>query len=59
MSFSILNYYKFDENEPYEVPDRLFSYYRDEGEGLRILRDVLEEMSSDRIKDEYNITPFG
>lgn len=59
MSFSILNYYKYEETDPYETPDNLFSYYGDEGEGLRILRDILKEMLSNKAKDEYSITPFG
>lgn len=60
MTFAVLHYYEDDDNEgKYETPYELFSYYRDEGEGLRYLREVLSEMITEECQNEYNITPFG
>lgn len=60
MTFAVLHYYEDDDSEgKYERPYELFSYYRDEGEGLLYLRDVLLEMTTEECQDEYIITPFG
>lgn len=60
MTFAVLHYYEDDDDEgKYERPYELFSYYRDEGEGLRYLREVLSEMITEECQNEYNITPFG
>ena len=60
MSFAVLRYWEDDEIEgKYERPFELFSYYCDEGEGLRYLREVLHEILTNNEKDEYNIIPFG
>jgi len=59
MTFSILRYDKWDETEPYETPCELFGYISDEGEGLRLLKVVLEEILSNNSKDEYEVIPFG
>lgn len=60
MTFSVLYYSECWDNEGfYEKPYELFSYYSDEGEGLRFLREVLSEMITEECQDEYNITPFG
>ena len=60
MTFSVLRYWEDDDNSgKYERPYELFSYYYDEGEGLRYLREVLSEMITDKCQDEYEIIPFG
>lgn len=60
MTFSVLLYDECWDNEGcYETPYELFSYYRDEGEGLRTLREILKEIITNDCKEEYTITPFG
>ena len=60
MTFSVLHYWENDYVEgEYEKPYELFNYYYDEGEGLRVLREVLSEIVTDESKDEYTITPLG
>lgn len=60
MSFSVLMYEECWDNEGfYESPRELFSYYRDEGEGLRELREVLSKILAGEGKSEYSLVPFG
>lgn len=60
MTFSILLYEECWDNEGfYGIPCELFSYYRDEGEGLLELREILREMLTDNCKTEYSLIPFG
>lgn len=60
MTFSVLMYDECWDNEGfYETPGEIFSYYRDEGEGLWILRETLKEIIDGKGKDEYNLVPLG
>lgn len=60
MSFSVLHYYEdYESDGKYERPYELFSFYRDEGEGLIRLRDILFEIIFENNKETYNILPFG
>lgn len=60
LTYSVLLYEECWDNEGfYETPQEIFSYYRDEGEGLLDLREVLYLIIHNDDKTEYNIKPLG
>lgn len=59
MSFAILKYCFNSKKQTYDSTNILFENYGDEGEGLRILRDVLNDILVGEHKEYYEITPFG
>ena len=61
MTFSVLRFWEdWDKKGVYETEEHeLFSYYKDEGEGLRYLREVLQEIIFGVAENEYCIRPFG
>ena len=61
MTFSVLRFWEdWDKKGVYETEGHeLFSYYKDEGEGLRYLREVLQEIIFGVAENKYYIRPFG
>lgn len=54
MTFSILNYYWADIH-----PSVMFKSIKEDGEGLRYLRDVLKYIIDKNDKKKYRVLPFG